>query len=395
PLLSRFGGGFLSGLAGGLSVAGIAAVVKSVADLQDQFGKMAQQVGVGVQSLTELDYAAKLSDVSTEELATGLTRLVSRMGDVAQGSKEAAQVFSALGVKVKNADGTLRSSEAVLKDVAERFSQFEDGATKTAFAVEIFGRSGARLIPLLNLGRQGLADLAEEARALGVVFDEKAAKAAEEFNANLPRLGQAAQGLKIELLQGLIPQLTEIAQRFLDAKAAGLSFGNALDIAANITGFGTLEEKIADVRRRLKDAESGKWTGWISNDVKELRAELDKLLAVQSRVQRRQTLAHPAGFSTALMGQRPSGTAPQEPRFGQSATAARLTQAALTDDQKKWVDAYAAVMRLTEAADDYARKLAILDDRYFSGEISLESYTQQLQILTKVTETAGEDTQGL
>ena len=238
----------LTAFGGALSLGALVAQVKSVADLQDRFGKLAQQTGIGVQSLTELDYAAKLSDVSTEDLSTGVTRLTSKMGDVAQGSKEAAAVFDSLGVKVKNNDGTLRSSEEVLKDIAQRFSEFADGSTKTAYAVELFGRSGAKLIPLLNSGRDGLAEMADEARALGVVFDEKAAKSAERFNDNLTRLGQAAQGLKIELLQGLIPPLYEITQRFIEARAAGIDFIDSLDIAANIKGFGTLDEKIADVQ---------------------------------------------------------------------------------------------------------------------------------------------------
>lgn len=74
--------GMLAGFGGALSVGVIASQVKAIADLQDGFGKLAQQTGIGVQSLTELDYAARLSDVSTEDLATGVTRLTSKMADV-------------------------------------------------------------------------------------------------------------------------------------------------------------------------------------------------------------------------------------------------------------------------------------------------------------------------
>ena len=388
--------GMLAGFGGALSLGALVSQVKSVADLQDRFGKLAQQTGIGVQSLTELDYAAKLSDVSTEDLSTGITRLTSKMADVAQGSKEAAAVFDSLGVKVKNSDGTLRSSEEVLKDIAQRFSEFADGSTKTAYAVEIFGRSGAKLIPMLNSGRDGLAEMADEARRLGVVFDEKAAKAAERFNDNLTRLGQAAQGLKIELLQGLIPPLYEITQRFIEARAAGIDFIDSLDIAANIKGFGTLDEKIADVQRRLEGAKSGQWTGLFSNDVKGLQAELEKLLALRRRVEGRETAQHPAGFNAALLA-RGATSGAEPPRLRGPATAGsapKIPQADLTDEQKLIVDAgkmfESSVDQTVGAAKRYQLALQMLDEAYQDGRLTTGEYDAALQKLTHTTATAGD-----
>lgn len=385
--------GMVAGIGGALSVGAIVSQVKAVVDLQDQFGKLAQQTGIGVQSLTELNYAAKLSDVSTEELSTGVTRLTSKMADVAQGSKEATAVFDSLGVKVKNNDGTLRSSEDVLKDIAQRFSEFEDGSTKTAYAVEIFGRAGAKLIPLLNSGRDGLAEMAEEARALGVVFDEKAAKAAEQFNDNLTRLGQAAQGLKIELLQGLIPPLTELTQRFLDARAAGIGFIDALDIAANIKGFGTLDEKIADVQRRLNDAKSGKWTGIFGTDVKGLQAELEKLLKLKERVVGREMSGYETTIDYSAFGREPSAP-PKLPGAAKAAGSARIPQAELTDEQQLIVDAgklfSSSVDSTAGAAKRYQLALLMLDEAYQDGRITLDEYDAAMQKLQRTTAGAGD-----
>lgn len=385
--------GMVAGIGGALSVGAIVSQVKAVADLQDQFGKLAQQTGIGVQSLTELNYAAKLSDVSTEELSTGVTRLTSKMADVAQGSKEATAVFDSLGVKVKNNDGTLRSSEVVLKDIAQRFSEFEDGSTKTAYAVEIFGRAGAKLIPLLNSGRDGLAEMAEEARALGVVFDEKAAKAAEQFNDNLTRLGEAAQGLKIELLQGLIPPLTDLTQRFLDARAAGVDFIDALDIAANIRGFGTLDEKIAEVQRRLNDAKSGKWTGIFGTDVKGLQAELEKLLKLKERVVGREMSGYETTIDYSAFGRKPAAP-PKLPGAAKAAGSVRIPQAELTDEQQLIVDAgklfSSSVDSTAGAAKRYQLALLMLDEAYQDGRITLDEYDAAMQKLQRTTAGAGD-----
>lgn len=246
-----------AGLAGvaaaAFSLRGVSQEIKRIADLQDSFGKLAQQTGVTVEALTELDYAASLSDVSTGELGDALGRLSTKMADAAHGSAAAKGAFSDLGVKVQNTDGTLRSSEEVLKDIAQRFSEFKDGSTKTAYAIEIFGRSGAKLIPLLNSGRSGLESMGAEARRLGLVFSDEAAKAAEEFNDNLTRLSKGWDGMKISFFGPLIGALGEVTQNFLDARQAGLGFFNALGTdRTNIYGqIEGAEQKLADLQKQL------------------------------------------------------------------------------------------------------------------------------------------------
>lgn len=343
-----------------------------------------------MQSLTELDYAARLSDVSTEDLATGVTRLTSKMADVAQGSKEATAIFDSLGVQVRGSDGALRSAEDVLKDIAERFSEFADGSTKTAYAVELFGRSGAKLIPLLNSGRGGLADMAEEARNLGVVFDEQAAKAAERFNDNLTRLEKSAEGLKVQLLQGLIPPLADLTQRFLDARAAGVGFIDALDIAANIKGYGTLDEKIADVQRRLEGAKTGQWTGLFSNDVKGLQAELEKLEKLKQRVLGRGMSGYETTIDYSAFG-RPPATPPKLPGPTKPPGAVRFQQAELTDEQRTLIAAVGLYSDLEARAKDYAATLEWLDKLYFDNAISTVQYDAAVQQLTKSTTKLGSD----
>ena len=388
-VVSTLTAGFAA-LGGALTVGALAGQVRAVADLQDRMGKLAQQTGIGVSALSELDYAARLSDVSTDELSAGITRLTAKMGDVAQGSKEAAAIFDSLGVQVRGSDGALRSAEDVLKDIAERFSEFADGSTKTAYAVELFGRSGAKLIPLLNSGRDGLAEMAGEARQLGVVFDEQATKAAERFNDNLTRLEKSAEGLKVQLLQGLIPPLADLTQRFLDARTAGISFIDALDIAANIKGFGTLDEKIADVRRRLEGAKSGQWTGLFSNDVKGLQAELENLEKLKQRVLGREMSGYETTIDYSAFG-RPPAAPPRLPGPTKPAGAVRFQQAELTDEQRTLIAAVGLYADVEKRASDYAATLEWLDKLYFDNAISAQQYDVAVQQITKSTERLGDD----
>jgi hypothetical protein len=223
------------------SAAGLVAFAKSGIDAADDVGKLAQKVGVTTESLSAMQYAAKLSDVSNEQLATGLARLARAASDAAAGSKESSEAFQAIGVAVKDSNGNLRSTEDLLLDIADRFSKMEDGAGKTALAMRIFGRAGADLIPLLNAGRDGFEELRKEAERLGIVISQETAKAAEEFNDNMTRLGTAAGAARFAIAESLLPALTRVAQGMADAVREGEGLIGVFKALSGLSPFGDLQ----------------------------------------------------------------------------------------------------------------------------------------------------------
>jgi len=206
--ISGFAKSAAAGLAGALSVGAFVAAGKAALNYADSIGKMSQKIGMTTEELSKLNYAAKLSDVSLGELQGGLQQLSKNMEAGSEG-------LAALGISATDASGNLRSTNDVMMEVAEAFAGMEDGAGKTAIAMNIFGRSGANLIPLLNSGRTGLAQMAGEAENLGVVISGDAAKAAEQFNDNLTRLQTAAEGLAQKILNPVLPSLIEFTNKLL------------------------------------------------------------------------------------------------------------------------------------------------------------------------------------
>lgn len=201
--------------------AALGVAVKGAIDNADEMGEMAQKVGVSVEALSSLSYAAKMSGTDTETLSTSLRKLSANMLAVAQGSTgPVATAFQALGVSVQNADGTLRASDAVLLDVAEKFALMEDGATKTALAIQLFGRSGSELVPFLSQGREGLAALTAEADRLGITISTNTANAAGEFNDTLDRLQGTFDGVINKVMEGALPALNEFGDKLADPSFA-------------------------------------------------------------------------------------------------------------------------------------------------------------------------------
>ncbi|WP_407352025.1 hypothetical protein [Luteimonas sp. R10] len=192
--------------------AATASAVKSAIDAADEMGKLAQRAGIAVESLTRLDYAAKLSDVSLASLSTAVQRLGQNQLQALKPGSEQARLFEKLGIAARDATtGGLRDAEAVLKDLAAQFKAMPDGADKTAIAVKLLGRSGAELIPLLNLGADGLQKFADKADRVGYTLDRRTTDAAEKFNDTLSEAKLAIDGMWRDTLPALLPKLQDFA----------------------------------------------------------------------------------------------------------------------------------------------------------------------------------------
>lgn len=207
---------FLPALTFGAAIAGATLLAKRALEAGDRFAKLSRTTGVSVETLSAYAHAANLADVDLEVLARGLAKLARNMNEAAQGSASALRPFKALGIAIKKDDGSLRSLDDVLGDLADRFANMEEGAGQLALATEIFGqRVGPGLLPFLQMGRAGLAELRAEAERLGIVWSEKDAIAAEQFNDNLKRLQATVGGFVKRELADLLPLLNEVAERLL------------------------------------------------------------------------------------------------------------------------------------------------------------------------------------
>ena len=221
--------GVLANLGAGVSLAGIGAMIKSSIDSADALDEMAQRTGIAVESLSLLVPAAELSAVSTEKFEAGLKKLATGMLEAATGSEASAQNFEALGVAVQNQDGTLRDSEQVLLDLADRFQAMPDGAEKAALAVDIFGKAGAEMIPFLNQGREGIGALKQEAAELGLQLSADTAAQAGNFNDALDKLKLATQSIGNQIIASLLPALNDMAGGMVESAKQGGTLRVILD----------------------------------------------------------------------------------------------------------------------------------------------------------------------
>jgi len=222
--LGRVGAIGLAAVSGSLAV-----LTRQTLDLADRTAKLSQSTGLSVESLSRLRFQAELTGSEFESVVKGVTRFQRTMFDAGAGLKTQADAFKALNVSIVNTDGTLRSTESVMGDVADQFSQLEDGAKKSALAQVLFGKAGTKMIPLLNAGKAGLAAMSQEADELGITLDGKLTAAAEETNDNLTRLKSAAQGAFLKALKPAIPILLDVTKSIVAWSKNTESLNNALE----------------------------------------------------------------------------------------------------------------------------------------------------------------------
>lgn len=198
------------------AAAGFLLFVRFGTQLADVQNKAAQAAGLPIEAFGRLSFAADQSGVSADQLRTGLAILNRTLGAAADGNDAAAEKFRQLGVTIKGANGELRPTEEIIKDIADRIGALPDGAEKSALAIGLFGEAGAKLIPLLNGTSTGIEELGAQAERLGIVFTKEQAVVAEAMNDALSALNRARQGVQSQLALLFAPTITEAARGLTD-----------------------------------------------------------------------------------------------------------------------------------------------------------------------------------
>lgn len=243
--LKTIGAG-IAGFLGGAAIAGftgLAVGIKKTVDSMDELSKSAQKIGITTEELSKLSYAGELADVSLETLTSSLGKLTKAQAAALDTSSKTAEVFEALGIAVKNADGSLRSSSDVLGDFAQRFQELGGSPEAVAAGFQIFGRSFQELIPLLKDGKEGIQAAGDELERFGGVISTEAGQAAEEFNDNLTRLKTQFSAIFAQVAQQLLPTLVKLSEDLGDLAKNGDLARNATTLltAAIDAGVGILK----------------------------------------------------------------------------------------------------------------------------------------------------------
>lgn len=203
-----------------LTAAITAAVSSGIAEA-DKFDEVSARLGIGVEKLQELNYAAGLSGVSFEDLSSVFPKLSKAMAESLDPTSKYGELFKRLGVSAVDAQGNLKDAADFLLELSNVFYEFDDSTGEAALAMEIFGKSGAGLLEFLNRGSDDITTLMERARELGLVIDEETAANMAGLNDRLSELKTGVTVLGADIANDLLPEIMTLLQQFQDWQKEG------------------------------------------------------------------------------------------------------------------------------------------------------------------------------
>lgn len=311
-------------------------IVKGAIDAADEMNDLSQKIGISVEDLAGFKLAAEQSGTSLEGIAKGVKALSRNMAEN--------------GDKLRAAGITATDATGALIQVADAFAAMPDGMEKTAIAIELFGKAGADMIPMLNGGGAALRDLLVDGRRLYPVTAEMA-KQADAFNDSLAKLKITAGGVGMSIANEMLPPLNALSERLASAFSGGLIEGFTSRWAAAFKGLAAgINETLAASEEFLAKITFGKVA---ENHLKQALAYRDAAKAIYAEL----SALAPVGTSKAegkASGPVPNLAGLASGKVGAGKTA--KAPPALMDETDVLFNITEAVEKLNRAGMDEASK---------------------------------------
>lgn len=202
-----------SAVAGTAVVAGLTAAVKSTIEYSDEIYTASKRTGIATETLSRLKFVAEQTESSFEALTQGFKFLNRNIYEASTGNDKLLKSFENLGVQVKDSNGVLIDTEKAFLQVADKISKTAGYAEKAGLAMQVFGRNGTALLPVLDLGSQGIERLSKRAEELGLVLTKDNAEAIDQLDDSLKELKSAVGGASLQIGTALIPILTKLVEK--------------------------------------------------------------------------------------------------------------------------------------------------------------------------------------
>lgn len=259
-------------IAGSAIVAQIKDMVTAGLEYASSLGEQAAKLGVTAKAMQEYRAVASQVGLSNEEMDAALAKLTRTVGDAATGSKKAQGAFDALGISVRDANGNVKDAGDLIPEIAAALEKVPSPAERASRLVDLFGKSGQKLAPLMAEGAGGINKLREEARQLGMVLSDEQIQKADatadkiaqlnaQFNARIA--GVVADNA--DAIMGLVNALSALADKMLRLINMGAAFAKSpagkllgnLGEAASYLNPVTQGMKMLDVADRAMNGKGG------------------------------------------------------------------------------------------------------------------------------------------
>lgn len=291
-------------------ISSVTSITKAVTGYILEVDKISKQTGIAVEKVSALRYAAEQSSVSFENVAAGMKTFYDQIGAASLLDAGAQEKLAAVGINWQDFAG-LAPEEMYLK-LADHISKITDETQRLRAANEAMGEDGIQSMELLMKGAEGLKAAMKEAAESGAIVTAEQVAQAKELEQTFAKLQTSLMGIGVQL----IPMMDSVAEVL--GKVPGFITGTVSKVGHMIS---------PEWGKAFDEAGMGA----------QIQSQINNNAAVMPLISRVLTKAPEDPELAALQQQRAA--------LGSIAgQVAGLDSSLLTDDQKKLVEQYNAVL---------------------------------------------------
>ena len=261
---------------GGAIVGMAAASVAAFTSIAGDFSDLAAQTGLSVELMSELETALKDAGSSVADFGASVVKLRRNIFEASTGSEGLVEAFDALGLKAEDLIN-LSADEQFLR-VADALSRMKNPTERMAIAMQLFGKSAFKMLPILEAGAGGIEAFREKARQMGFSLSGETADAADALGTQIEiltdQLGRVTVAIGeallpvarafVAVIQGIVGRVIEFIREntglvlgVVAAGAALLAVGTAIGVVgAALVGLGAVISGTATVMGALASVAS-------------------------------------------------------------------------------------------------------------------------------------------
>ena len=201
-----------TGLAAVAGVAGLGLLVRNSLNSIDKIGKLSRQIFISTEELSAFRLAANLGGTSLEAFAKGARTMAVGINDwLVKGTGIAQDAFIQLGITQDDLRATNGDLMLQFELVADALRNMKDGTDKTAAAYKLFGGRNIELLTAIERGKQGIKEVAEEARRFGLILTTEMVTAVEDANDSITRTKSLFTGVSNHFTVALAPAIEKVS----------------------------------------------------------------------------------------------------------------------------------------------------------------------------------------
>ena len=207
------------------AISGLKGMAAAAAESIGAMSKLAERSGAAYSEIAGLQYAGDLAGVGMDAISQALVNADRLFVAAASGSTAASESLAKVGLSLQSLNGM--SSAGRFNAIAEALSNMPNSAERTAAAVELFGKSGAGLLPLFKDGAAGLQAMQAEAKKFGLSLTDMQGQNVDAMNDSFTRAAASVNGIVTQVTANLAPGIKNVVDLFTSfiAQADGISLG--------------------------------------------------------------------------------------------------------------------------------------------------------------------------